>query len=64
VSAELFLSHIFTLSAAFVAQQLLSFLNYVIPEALPPSLMGSALASGQSVSEPAGTGSAEHRGNF
>jgi len=31
---------------ADVAQQFLLFLNYVIPELLPPSLMGSALASG------------------
>ncbi|KAK4826200.1 hypothetical protein QYF61_006144 [Mycteria americana] len=32
-------------------------LQYVIPEALPPSLMGSALASGRSVLQPAGIGS-------
>ena len=40
------------------------FLNYVIPEAPPPSLMGSALTSGGSVLEPAGIGSIRHRGSF
>jgi len=39
-------------------------LNYVITEVLPPSLTGSALASGSSVMEPAGTGSIRHRGSF
>ena len=39
-------------------------LKYVIPEALPPSLMSSALASGGSVLEPAGIGSVGHRGSF
>ena len=41
-------------------------LKCVIPEALPLSLMGSALAlpSGRSVLEPAGTGSIRHRGSF
>jgi len=39
-------------------------LNCVIPEALPPLLMGSALASGGSVLEPAGIGSILHGGNF
>jgi len=37
-----------------------SLLNYVIPEALPLSLMGSALASDGSVLEPAGIGSIGH----
>ena len=35
-------------------------LKYVIPEALPPSLMGSALASSGSILEPAGIGSIGH----
>jgi len=39
-------------------------LNYVIPKVLPLSLMGSALASGGSVLEPAGTGSVGHGGSF
>jgi len=39
-------------------------LKYVIPEALPPSLIGSALASGGSVLEPAGTGCIRHGGSF
>jgi len=39
-------------------------LNYVIPEALPPLLMGLALASGGSILEPTGTGSVRHGGSF
>ncbi|KAM9591464.1 uncharacterized protein ACIBXB_006257 [Morphnus guianensis] len=39
-------------------------LKNVIPEALPLSLIGSALAGGRSVLEPAGMGSLEHRGSF
>jgi len=39
-------------------------LSYVIPEVLPLSLMGSALASGGSVLELAGTGSVGHGGSF
>jgi len=35
-------------------------LQYVIPEALPPSLIGTALASGRSILGPAGTGSIRH----
>ncbi|KAK4810648.1 hypothetical protein QYF61_007385 [Mycteria americana] len=46
---------------AAVVQQFLPLLKYVITEALPPSLMGSALASSGSVLEPAGIG---HGGNF
>jgi len=38
--------------------------NYIIPEALPPLLMGSALPSGGSILEPGGTGSVSHGGNF
>jgi len=41
-------------------QRFLPCLNYVIAEAPPVSLMGSALASGGSVLEPAGTGSVQH----
>jgi len=39
-------------------------LRYVITEALPPSLMGLALASTRSILEPAGTGSTRHGGSF
>jgi len=39
-------------------------LKYVTPEALPLSLMGSALASSGSILEPAGVGSVGHRGSF
>ena len=39
-------------------------LKYVLPEALPPLLMGSDLASGRSVLEPAGIGSVRHRRSF
>jgi len=39
-------------------------LKYVIPEVLPPSLMGSALASGGSILEPAGTGSVRFGGSL
>ncbi|KAM6059669.1 uncharacterized protein LJ206_014270 isoform 2-T2 [Theristicus caerulescens] len=53
----------FSLPAA-VVEQFLPLLKYVIAEALPPSLMGSALASGESVLELAGTGSVGHGGSF
>lgn len=36
----------------------------IIPEALPLLLMGSTLASGSSILEPAGAGSIEHRGTI
>jgi len=39
-------------------------MNYVIPEALPPLLVGSALASSGSILEPSGTGAMGHRGSF
>ena len=42
----------------------LHFLKYVITEALPPSLMGSALASRRSILDPAGIGSIRHGGSF
>ena len=63
MSAELF--HIFSLSAANAVMQVFSpFLNCVVPEVLPPLLMGSALASSGSVLELAGTASVGHRGSF
>ena len=59
VPAGLFLSHILTpLSGCFLPP----LLNSAILEALPPLLM--ALASGRSILEPAGIGSAGHRGRF
>jgi len=39
-------------------------LKYVIPEALPPSLVGAALASSRFVLEPAGIASVGHRRSF
>jgi len=48
-SAWLFLSCSHSTLPAAVAQQLLPFLKHVISEALPPSLMGSALASSESI---------------
>ena len=54
-----------SLAAVSVPQQLFfSLLKSVIPEALLPSLMGSALASSGSILEPAGIGSVGHEGNF
>jgi len=47
-----------------VPQQVFLLLQYVIPEALPPSLVGSALASSGSFLELAATGSVRHRGSF
>jgi len=55
-------SHFSLLTA--IPQQVFPLLKYVIIEALPPSLMRSALASGGSVLEPAGTGSIRHGGSF
>jgi len=65
VSTELLLSRIATPLFCFNCHYagFLPLLN-VIPEALPPSLMGSALASGGSILEPAGVGSIRHRGSF
>jgi len=62
VSAGLFLSY--SLTPLSYCSFLFPLLNYVIPEALPPSLVGSALASSGSVLEPAGIGSIGHRGSF
>jgi len=68
VSAELLLSHILAALSLWlqnaVKEVFSSFLKYVIPEALPPSLVGSALASCRSVLEPADFGSIGHRGSF
>jgi len=64
-----YFSHIFSLlPLATIALLQVGFfftlLKYVITEALPPSLMGLALASGGSVLDPADTGSIGHRGCF
>jgi len=68
VSAELFLSHCLTLlsNCRLTAEFFFfyPFLNSVITEALPPSLIGLALASSGSVSEPASTGFIKHGGSF
>jgi len=45
-------------------QGFFSLLNYVIPEALPPSLMGSALAGGRSILESALSVIREASGSF
>jgi len=52
--------------AAVVVQQVFFFpdLKYVVPEALPPPLMSSALASSGSVLELAGIAAVRHRGIF
>lgn len=55
LSPELFLSQ----GSSFVP-----FLGHVIPEVVPQSLMGSALASDGSVLEPASVGSVRHRESF
>jgi len=52
-----------SLSSA-VPQQVFPLLKYVITDALPPSLMGSALASSGSVVELVGIGSIRYGGNF
>lgn len=58
-------SHILSLlPLAAVVQQIFPLLECVIPEALPPSLMGSALASGGSILESAGIGFTGHGGSF
>jgi len=65
VSAGLFLSHCLTpLCRLLFHHRFFPLLNYVITEALPPSLMGWALASSGSVLEPAGTGSVGHGRSF
>lgn len=47
--------------AIAVVQNLSPVLKYDNPAALPPSLTGSALASGSSILKPAGTGSVGHK---
>ncbi|XP_049649808.1 uncharacterized protein LOC126035336 [Accipiter gentilis] len=68
VSAGLFLLHVLTphSGGSFSLSQLFFLLKNVITEALPLSLIGSALAGGGSVLEPASMGSLslEHRGSF
>jgi len=63
MSAELFLSHHLS-SLPSHRSFLIPFLKYVIPEALPLSLIGLALASGGSILELAGTGCIRHGGSF
>ena len=53
-----------SLSTTVSSQVFFPLLKYVIPEVLPPLLMGSALASGAFVLEPAGTGFIKHGGSF
>jgi len=60
VYAELFLSHRLTPRSVAVFAAFFS-PSYVIPEVLPPSLMGWALASSGSILEPAGICFVRHR---
>jgi len=65
MSAELFLPHSLTpLSQLPFSTGFFPLLKYVITEALPPLLIGLALASSVSVLEPAGIGSVKHGGSF
>jgi len=66
VSAELFLSHFLTPLSQLPSHLsfYIPFLKYVIPEVLPPSLIGLALGSSRSVLEAAGTGFIRHGGSF
>lgn len=64
VPARLLLSHSLTPLSLCNGAGYLLLLNSVIPEALPLSLLGSALASGGSVLEPAGIGSLRHGESF
>jgi len=67
VSAELFLLHLLGPLSWLLLLLHSSFsplLNYVMPEVLPPSLMGLALASSGSVLDLAGTGSIKSGGSF
>jgi len=65
VSAELFLSyHLTPLSQLLPHCGFFPLLKYVITGVLPPSLIGLALASSESMLEPAGTGSVRHGGSF
>jgi len=65
--AELFLSHHLTPVSQMPSHHsffLLLLLKHVIPEALPPSLVGLTFASGGSVLEPTGPGFIRHGGSF
>ena len=53
-----------SLAEVSVVQGFSPLLKHVLPEVLPPLLMGSALGSGGSILEPAGIGSVRHRGSF
>jgi len=57
-------SHSSLLTAISPRVFFLPLLNYVIPEALPLSLIGLALASSESISEPTGTHFIRHGGSF
>ena len=59
-----FTSSCSSLSTAVSLQFFLPLLNHVIPEALPPLLIGLALASNGSILELAGTGFIRHGGSF
>jgi len=59
-----FTSSHFSLYTAVSPQFFLPFLKYAIPEALPPLLIGLALASSESVLEPAGTDFVRCGGSF
>ena len=56
--------HVFSLFQLLFHSHFFPLLKSVIPEALPLSLVGSALPSSGSVLEPAGIGSVGHRGSF
>jgi len=66
MSAELFLSHSLTPLSSLLSRCsfFLPLLKYVITEALPPSLLCLALASGRSVLELADTGFIRYEGSF
>jgi len=61
---SLTLSHLSLSTAVSLQSFFLPFLEYVITETLPPSLIGLALASSRSVLEPAATGFIRHGGSF
>jgi len=53
-----------SLHCSFITVFFFLFLQYVITQALPPSLIGWALASSGSILAPAGTGYIRHGGSF
>ena len=65
-AAGLGLLHVLTpvSGCSFCYAGFFSLLNSVLPEALLLSLMGLALASSRSISDPAGIGSVRHGGSF